>query len=53
MNSTKAENFMRSANAPPISAGRDDGEGHLEAHEHRFRNRALQRARPLDGLASA
>ena len=31
MNSTTAENFMRSATAPTISAGVMAGEGHLEA----------------------
>ncbi len=38
MKISSAENFMRSAKAPPISAGRDDGEGHLEHREDEFRN---------------
>ena len=39
MNNSMAENFMRSANAPMMSAGRDDRERELEAVVNRFGNR--------------
>jgi hypothetical protein len=39
MNQSMAENFIRSANAPQISAGVMIGEGHLEHHVDRLGNR--------------